>query len=92
MVTPGQALSGRDALRDLPEVLTLCEVAKALRCSKAHAAKVVNGQVPGTRQLPAINLGRRKLVRRSTLLNWLIENEQSARMTSSLEIDAGGRA
>ncbi len=88
--------SGGDAcplpLRELPEVLTLYEVAGALRCSKAHAAKIVNGQVAGTPQLPAINLGRRKLVRRSTLLSWLAENEQNARMTKSLEVDASRRA
>ena len=79
-------------LRELPEVLTLREVAQVLRCSKAHVCKIVNGQVAGTPQLPAITLGRRKLVRRATLLSWLAENEQGARIASSLEVDAGRRA
>jgi hypothetical protein len=82
----------RHSVMGWPEVLTLSEVAEVLRCSKAHVCKIVNGQVAGTQQLPAINLGRRKLVRRSTLLSWLVENEQGARITSSLEIDAGRRA
>ena len=77
---------------ELPEVLTISEVAQVLRCSKAHVCKIVNGQVAGTAQLPAVTLGRRKLVRRATLLRWLAENEQGARMASSLEVDAGRRA
>lgn len=83
---------GQPPGRELPEVLTLGEVAEVLRCSKAHVCKIVNGQVAGTPQLPAISLGRRKLVRRATLLGWLAANEQSVRMTGSLEVDAGGRA
>ena len=79
-------------LLDLPEVLTVREVADILRCSKAHVCKIINGQVAGTPRLPSITLGRRKLVRRLTLLSWLAENEQGARIASSLEIDAGGRA
>jgi hypothetical protein len=67
-------------------------VAHVLRCSKAHVCKIVNGQVVGTAQLPAINLGRRKLVRRATLLSWLEQNELGANMASSLEVDAGRRA
>lgn len=47
-----------------PEVLTIAEAAKELRCSKAHLAKVLNGQVPGVPDLPHLCLGRRKLIRR----------------------------
>ncbi len=79
-------------LLESPEVLTLSEVAEILRCSKAHVCKMVNGQVAGTSQLPAIKLGRRKVVRQATLLGWLATNEQGARMASSLEFDAGRRA
>jgi hypothetical protein len=84
--------AGHPPLRELPELLTLFEVAKVLRCSKAHACKLVNGQVAGTPQLLAINLGRRKLVKRATLMRWLAENEQSASMSGSLEVNAGRRA
>ena len=79
-------------LRELPEVLTLREVANVLRCSKAHVCKIVNGHIALTPQIPVIKLGRRKLVRRETLVHWLAENEQAARMDSSLEVDAGRRA
>ena len=83
---------GSMRIRELPEVLTLREVAQVLRCSKAHVCKIVNGRVAGTPRIPTIALGRRKLVRRATLLCWLSDNEQSARMASSPEVDAGGRA
>ena len=76
-------------MQELPEILTLQEVAQILRCSKAHICKIVNGQVSGTRQLPAIALGRRKLVKRAALLSWLSESEEDATMASSLEVDAG---
>jgi hypothetical protein len=79
-------------MQSWPDVLTLQEVAQILRCSKAHICKIVNGQVSGTPQLRAIVLGRRKLVQRTTLLSWLSETEQHARIASSLEVYAGRRA
>jgi len=82
----------RQPLLGLPEVLTVNEVAQVLRCSKAHICKIINDQVPGTPQLPAITLGRRKLVRRTTLLRWIADNEHGDRIASSLEVDAGRRA
>ena len=59
------------------EVLTVDEVAKDLRCSKAHVYKVINGVVAGVSPLPAIGIGRRRLVRRSTLEQWKRSNERA---------------
>ena len=59
-----------------PEVLTVADVAKILRCSKAHVCKIINGQVKDTPPIPAIsNLGRRKIVRIQSLLRWMNEHE-----------------
>ena len=74
------------------ELLTVADVALILRCSKAHVCKIANGQVKGTAPIPTIAVGRRKVVRRQSLIRWMTENEQGARMTSSLEVDAGRRA
>jgi hypothetical protein len=52
----------------LPEVLTVPDVARALRCSKAHVCKIINGQVRGTPPIPAITMGRRRIVRREVLI------------------------
>jgi hypothetical protein len=60
---------------DVPEVLTLSEVALRLRCSKAHVCNAINGKVRGVTPLPAINMGRRKLICASALELWLAQNE-----------------
>ena len=52
------------------EILTVAEIAVELRCSKAHVYNVIAGKVNGVHPLPAICMGRRKLVRRATLEEW----------------------
>jgi excisionase family DNA binding protein len=66
-----------DGLSDF-DLLTLKQVAELLHCSKAHVCKAVAGRVPGCPPIPAVSLGRRKLVRRSSLLSWIEQNEQAA--------------
>jgi excisionase family DNA binding protein len=56
-------------------VLTVQEVALELRCSKAHVHNLVNGKVHGAQPLPALRLGRRRLVRRASLEKWIEANE-----------------
>ena len=75
-------------------ILTVPEVAADLRCSKAHVYNVINGRVAGVSPLPAIGMGRRKLVRRSTLELWKRANERSpggGMLPTSLEVDSVGR-
>ncbi len=57
------------------DILTVAEVATELRCSKAHVYNAINGRVAGVSRLPAISMGRRKLVRRSSLEAWKKANE-----------------
>ena len=74
----------------MAEVLTLTEVAKELRCSKAHVCHAINGKVKGVTRLPAISMGRRKLIRRATLTAWLLQNDPShgdAMIVPSHQID-----
>jgi hypothetical protein len=76
-------------MSEFPEVLTLAEVAVRLRCSKAHVCNAINGKVKGVTPLPAISMGRRKLVRRASLAAWLSQNDPSgAMMMPSQAIDA----
>lgn len=49
------------------EILSMPEVAKNLRCSKAHVYNAINGKVSGVSRLPAIAMRRKKLVRRASL-------------------------
>jgi excisionase family DNA binding protein len=77
-------------------VLTIPEVAAELRCSKAHVYNVINGRVKGVSSLPAIIMGRRKLIRRSTLDRWKCANERDDRgnaiLAPSPKVDSVGRA
>jgi excisionase family DNA binding protein len=57
------------------EILTATEVAAELRCSKAQVYRLLNGEVKDVPRLPHISLGRKKLVRRSTLEDWKRVNE-----------------
>jgi hypothetical protein len=50
-------------------VLALVEVAKTLRCSRAHVSNLINGRVSDAPTLRTISLGRRKLIRHETLLD-----------------------
>lgn len=59
-------------------LLTLAAVAKLLHCSNAHISNIIDGRVPGCPPLPAVRLGRRKLVRRETLLTWIERNERAS--------------
>jgi len=64
--------------QDLHCVLTVIEVAHELRCSKAHVLNLIHGKVHGASPLPALWLGRRRLVRRCSLDEWLKANEHGA--------------
>jgi hypothetical protein len=61
------------------EILTVAEIAVELRCSKAHVYNVIAGKVDGVHPLPAICLGRWKLVRRASLEYCKKSNESGAR-------------
>ncbi len=54
----------------LSEILTVGDVALELRCSVAHVYSVINGKVKNVSRLPAIAIGRRKLIQRDTLEEW----------------------
>ena len=57
-------------------ILTIKEVAETLRCSKTHVSKVLHGKIPGVPRLTHLAVGRRKLVRREWLDEWLEVNKK----------------
>jgi hypothetical protein len=59
----------------MPVMLTLGEVAKVLRCSKAQTCNLTNGKVTGVPTLPTVKYGKRKVVRRQTLVAWMEARE-----------------
>ena len=60
----------------LREVLTVRDVALELRCSLPHVYNVINGKVKNVPRLPAIAVGRRKLIQRDTLEDWKKSNDR----------------
>jgi excisionase family DNA binding protein len=66
-----------EAVQFRDEILTVVEVAAELRCSKAHVCKAIRGRVKNVTPLPAIAMGRRRLVRRSALEQWKRDNEHA---------------
>lgn len=65
----------RGSGRPLTELLTIGEAAKLLRCSKPHVSNLLAGRVRGVAPLPHIQLGRRKLIRRATIRQWMAAAE-----------------
>ena len=53
------------------EVLTIKQAAACLQVSKAHIANVINGKVAGVPALRHARLGRRILIKRAWLDQWL---------------------
>jgi excisionase family DNA binding protein len=66
-----------DAIGSLCHVLTVAEVARELRCSKAHVHHLIAGKVRGVRPLPSLWLGRRRLILRASLDEWVRANEHA---------------
>ena len=77
-VEPSSAMRPYSAGVSRGQILTVAEVALELRCSKAHVYNVIAGKVDGVHALPAISMGRRKLVRRAALEHWMEMNETAA--------------
>jgi predicted DNA-binding transcriptional regulator AlpA len=72
------------------EILTAKEVAGELRCSKAQIYRLMNGDVKERTVLPHIALGRKKVVRRSSLEAWKRLNEIGAILSDDSEMKAVG--
>ena len=59
------------------DLLTIREVAKALRCSKTHVQNALDGKVRGLPRLMHLPMGRRKVIRRDWLQQWMEANKAS---------------
>jgi hypothetical protein len=72
------------------QILTTAEIAAELRCSKAQVYRLLNGEVRDVPKIPCISLGRKKVVRRSALEDWMRDNEKGI-LSVELETHAVGR-
>jgi excisionase family DNA binding protein len=67
--------SSEGNMENTSNILTVKEVADILRCSKAHVHNALHGKVQGLPKLTHLTMGRRKLVRRDWLEQWLESNK-----------------
>ena len=75
--------------RALHQILTVKEVARELRCSKAHIFNAIAGRLRNVTRLPAIRMGRRKLIRRTSLEAWMETNELATPPRGTLPSEPG---
>jgi len=68
----------------MSDLITIREAAAELRCSRAHVYNIMNGKVTGLPALPHLELGRRRLIRRSALLAWLEAIEVGRKVVGSV--------
>ncbi len=52
-------------------VLSLKQAASYLQISKAHLSNVINGKVPGVLPVRSFRIGRRVLIKREWIEEWL---------------------
>ena len=64
-----------EIMENTSSILTVKEVADILRCSKAHVHNAIHGKVQGLPKLTHLTIGRRKLVRRDWLEQWVEANK-----------------
>src|SRR5580704_2048652 len=60
-------------------LLTINEVARELRCSRAHLYNVLAGKVESLPPLPVFHIGRRAYIRRAQLQAWVRSLEDRER-------------
>jgi len=57
--------------RESTPVMTLTQAAAYLRVSKAHLSNVINGKVPGVPRVRSFRMGRRILIKREWVDEWM---------------------
>ena len=64
-------------MENTSNILTIKEVAEILRCSKGHVQNVLVGRVRGVPKLAHLRMGRRKVVRKEWLDQWMEAHKTS---------------
>ena len=57
------------------EILDVKAAARLLGVSKPHLSNILNGKVDGVPPIPHVRAGRRRLIRRESLMRWFEQQE-----------------
>lgn len=60
------------------EILDVQGVADYLHCSKSHVSNILNGKVPNVPPIPHVPAGRKKLIRKESLVEWFKAQEAAS--------------
>lgn len=66
-----------------PALLTTAEAATELRCTSRHIQRLINGEVKSMPRLPHVRVGRKFLIRRETMTQYLVDYEKSCSSVQS---------
>lgn len=73
-ISIAHAVRNGGSVEHTSNILTVKEVAIILRCSKTHVLNALEGKVRGLPKLTHLSLGRRKVVRKDWLEQWMEDN------------------
>ena len=59
------------------EIMDIKTAATYLGVSRSHLSHILAGKVPGVPAIPHVRAGRRALIRRTVIDQWISEQEQS---------------
>jgi hypothetical protein len=76
--TGGQAFGHR-------EIMDIRAAANYLGVSRSHLSHILAGKVPGVPAIPHVRAGRRALIRRTVIDQWILEQEQSKALASTAQ-------
>ena len=58
------------------EIMDMKAAAEYLGVSRSHLSHILGGKVPGLPPIPHVRAGRRALIRRSVIDQWILQQEQ----------------
>lgn len=67
------------------EIMDIRAAANYLGVSRSHLSHILAGKVPGVPAIPYVRAGRRALMRRTVIDQWVLEQEQSKVLASTAQ-------
>ena len=73
----------QDQNQEQNEILDVREAATFLHCSVSHVSNILNGRIPNLPPIPHVRAGRRRLIRKQSLIEWFKAQERATLLSGS---------
>jgi len=70
-------------VQDKDEIFGVRETASFLHCSPSHVSNILNGKVANLPPIPHVRAGRKRLIRRESLVQWFKAQEAASLETAA---------